>query len=337
MADAERARLVAKHRGGDRMLLWSDEMYEELKAAQESSDDAEYDEYGDYLGRNETLADVWTHEDFVELAKMTRQPLEQLLKSDFSTDEMNALETPMSGGQSAPAYARAGTPPEQPSQGASPGGGDVPPDAQTASQAPENNIQPAAAEPQSHEDAFHAHAQAADADDQAAQSPQRQQIKQAVVQVLRQVAPQLKQLEGIKDQAPDAYQGVLAVIQAMAAMAQALSGEEPAVPEPEQEEGESGQKSGQNGPKEKKTEKSEKEDSDECDDPKCDCHLQKDGDIPHKRAGIHRHLNLPVGSVNNGEIKVQNAETGKAGWKSVRAGIVQGPQGNATSSRNPNG
>jgi hypothetical protein len=37
----------------------------------------------------------------------------------------------------------------------------------------------------------------------------------------------------------------------------------------------------------------------------------------------HRKLNLPVGTIHNGEVKVKHAD-GKSGWKGVRAGQIQG-------------
>ena len=62
----------------------------------------------------------------------------------------------------------------------------------------------------------------------------------------------------------------------------------------------------------------------------------------------HHETTLPVGSTNNGRIKVQHgpASGGKTSWKSVRAGMVQSQDGDSalfganshpTSSRNPSG
>jgi hypothetical protein len=45
----------------------------------------------------------------------------------------------------------------------------------------------------------------------------------------------------------------------------------------------------------------------------------------------------PTGTRNVGKVKVEDKETGKTKWRSVRAGLVMDPQGNPVSSRNPSG
>jgi hypothetical protein len=60
----------------------------------------------------------------------------------------------------------------------------------------------------------------------------------------------------------------------------------------------------------------------------------------------HKQIKYPVGAQKDpgpgsgreaGQLKVQDPETGKTKWRSVRSGIVMAPDGSPTSSRNPSG
>jgi hypothetical protein len=252
MSDAKRALKVAKARGGDRMLLWSDDMYAELERARREGDKDYEDEYGDRLHTDHDeegdvdKSDMWDEESIADLMNALGESWLTIRKADeISPEEANAVEGP---GDNSPTTGQAFQQAQGPESAMSA-------DAVTAGQA--QSAPPAEKAPASHEEAFHGAAKDTESREQAAASPKRLELKQQVVEVLTQVKQQAPAMEALKDQAPDMYQSILATIQAMQAMAAELVNDE----QEEAEEGEDGEGEDKkdSAPKEDKTEKAETE------------------------------------------------------------------------------
>ena len=349
LSEADRALLVAKLRGGDRIVLYSQDIEGEIEAA--------------------------------EKQKTTTSEAEKLSDEYLSKgDPSQGPESPAAAQPTAAGFQGAAAPID-------PGNDQQDPGAQPAQDAA--TAQDVGAQPQPAptgdpgpglEDQFHQEAddqQKKDSGDPEQAASSDDQIKAQVVQILQQLKEQAPILEQIKQSAPDTYQAVMNMAQAVIAMARKLNGDpagQTGAKEVQDRAGSDAQvqvplppEDGDDGKDEKKdTKKSElaKAEKFDCESfghcwgtgaAKGHCLLCGESAEDLEKASLnpgagapaaHHHLNLPVGSkidpttagtARAGRIKVLHAESQKQGWVQARAGQVLSQDGHPISARNPNG
>ncbi len=287
LSDSDKALLLAKIRGKDRILFWNSDMEQEWKDAisakfENKTEGQKIQE--EYLTQKSEL--IKTQGPTPERPAQSAAPPVQ--------PDASPLNSP---GPSSPSHSLAELPPSPPQDDSQDDASQLA-DILNESDDGENN--PPEDGP-SAEDKMHAHAQMSEARKKSKESPQRKQLKEGVVEILKQVQAQAPKIDQIKQQDPDLYQSIMGVIQSMVSMAEELVG----------------------GSEEKKEE------------------VAKDETSPHRETfhggkGV-KPLDLPVGSQLNGKLKVHHADSDKDGWVSVRSGEVLSADGHGISSRTPNG
>lgn len=195
LSEADRALLVAKLRGGDRIVLYSEDIEPEIEAAEKQKvNTTEAEKLSDeYLGK---------------------------------ADPGQAPESPAAAQPTAAGFQPA-APAIDPGNDQQDGG---PPPAQDAGAAQETGAQPAPqGDPgEDFEEAFHGLAedqQKKDQGDPEKDASSDDQLKAQVVQILQQLKEQAPILEQVKQSAPDTYQAVMNMAQAVIAMARKLNGD----------------------------------------------------------------------------------------------------------------
>lgn len=224
------------------------------------------------------------------------------------------------------------------------------------------------------EEQLHAHAADQERSDthQAIQSTKNiQDVKQRVAQALMMLKQQGQMLEQMKQAAPDAYAAVTGLAQAVVGLARELQGGQPLQKSVEKASDAGVDVGGDKwvttcdehntmvGSKTKKlAHAAHKDTASFCDDCRNKVPVKKEelkteadpaedvksGDelekakLPMPKAAAHHHVVLPVGSQNDGKIKVSHSD-GTSSWKQMRSGMIrsQDPSGHPTSSRNPGG
>jgi hypothetical protein len=198
LSEADRALIVAKLRGGNRIVLYTDDLEDEIKAAeQEKETTTEADKLTDeYLGKADPS------------------------EAPAAPESPGAAQPTAAGFQGAQPQVSPGN--DQP-QGS-------PDPAQDAGAAQEQGAQPQASTGDAgadFESAFHDLATQQQSDDQgqAQQGGTPEQLKAQVVQILQSLKQQAPILEQIKQTAPDTYQAVMNMAQAVIAMAKEMNGD----------------------------------------------------------------------------------------------------------------
>ncbi len=256
LGDSKRALKIAQGRGGNRIIMWSEDYMQEL-SRELGSDEGEEDEQGDFFdderedtdqGKTTGLqrSEIWDEDSINNLMNALGDDwmdlTMKLQKDEVTPEEASAIEGPQSPA-SAPEGGGAGQAqgPESAmsadgvtagSEGTAPAGS---PAGDGGGKAPKGKKAPA-----SHEEAFHQAAGDEDARQRASETPQRQELKQQVVQSLTKIKEAAPKLEALKQQAPDMYQTVLDIIETMSMMATEIVNEEQPDPEEEEEGSEEG-------------------------------------------------------------------------------------------------
>ena len=333
LSECDKALLVAKLRGGNRVVFWVPELADELKAVAPKSE-------------AEKISD-----EYVEtLAKADEDP-----QPETTAPENKANAGGGFTGRHEPGAGAAPTPPVPEASEHSEG-------EQAQTQLDEMSSPETTHASKDFEDALHDHAQERDKQDSAAAETQdkREQVKQKVVEILQQVRGQAPMMENLKQQAPDLYAAMAGVVQALLLTAHAL------VDDPQSDSEKVVEEQGKEEPQD--VQKSELEKTAPPGFSEATMHRLKAkygtesafkiAWAAHRRhqakkaeedpalakvrlpevkpVPVHPHLNLPAGSTKDGKVKVTH-DDGHTSWVSVRAGQVLSNDGHPVSSRNPGG
>jgi hypothetical protein len=348
LSEADRALLVAKLRGGDRIVLYTQDIEPEIEAAEkQKTTTSEAEKLSDeYLGK----ADPGQGPESPAAAQPTAAGFQGAAAPiDPGNDQQDEGPAPA------------------PDAGAAQDMGAQPQAAPTGDPGP--NL----------EDQFHQAAddqQKKDSGDPEAAASSDDQLKTQVVEILKQLKEQAPILEQIKQSAPDTYKAVMGMAQAVIAMARKLNGDpadQTGAKEVQDRASSDAQVQVPLPPEDGDGEKKDKDDTKKSEG-KFDCdsfghcwgtgaasgfcllcgkgekeieELEKASLNPNAGApAAHHHLNLPVGSkidpttagtARAGRIKVLHQESQKQGWIQARAGQVLSQDGHPISARNPNG
>ncbi len=262
MSEAAKALLVGKHRGKDRICVYSDSMKPELDEIQNAT-----------------------------------QTEDQKLNVYLAKDDGSGGGVADHGrGVERPHHQHSDAVPEQADVTAAPPPGPGPQD-------------------------FHALAQRQDQSDRAQQAKQSVDIdalRQQTAEALMAVKAQLPVIQQVAASYPETAKAVLGLTQAVTNLARGVSDAEQTF---EKSEIPRVQRI-RNAVAIRMGKPVLQQEPDPSKPPPADGELDKTVDgLPHHKA--HRALELPIGAQAGGEIKVKH-DTGKAGWRSVRAGLIMG-------------
>lgn len=249
LSEADKALLVAKMRGGNRVLLYSEEVEEDLKQSKEKQKprtevdklaeeymDQEPDEKNAEAGYGEDEDEMSKYEFWESLAGNGLYKAGESIQApagilEMPDEQIASLNADVGGGGMTGAHpAVPAAAPQSPMGEASEhsqGEGMRNFVANNAPPAPE--LTHAASD----EDMLHqAAAQGQHVDQLGMQGPapvdqEKEQLKAGIAQILQQVKAQAPVLEQMKEQAPDLYNSVTGIVQAMIAMAKELFADDP--------------------------------------------------------------------------------------------------------------